>query len=273
MTDDEIRANPGRAHRELERLQAENERLRRRSAELEARLEEARRAGKRQAAPFSRNEAAEEPRRPGRHSGSEYGEHHRRALPTRVDETVVATLPEVCPQCGGAVEETDAVEQYQEDVPPVVPTVTCFEIHVGRCRSCNQRIQARHPRQTSDAVGAAMVQVGPRALSVGTTLHYEAGLSFEKIAEVLAQTTGVRVAASTLARAAARVAGQCEEIDGAIRDQVRAAPVGTPDETGWRVGGRGAWLWAAASEEATAYAVAASRGADVIEELLGLDYV
>ncbi len=279
MTDDEIRAHPQRARRELERLSvengelsAENRRLQRRIADLEARLEQARRAGKRQAAPFSRNQPVEEPRRPGRHSGEEHGEHHCRPRPPRIDETVVAALSEVCPHCGGGVEETEVVEQFQEDVPFVTPTVTRFVIHVGRCRGCARRIQARHPRQTSDAVGAAGVQVGPRALSLGTSLHYEAGLSFAKSAEVLAQSTGVRVAVSTLVRAAGRVAGQCQEIDSAIRDGVRSAAVVTPDETGWRVGGRNAWLWAADAEDATAYAVAPSRGADVVEELLGLDY-
>jgi hypothetical protein len=35
-----------------------------------------------------------------------------------------------------------------------------------------------------------------------------------------------------------------------------------PDETGWRVGGEGAWLWVAATRGATAYWVADGRSFD-----------
>lgn len=48
-----------------------------RIAELEKLLEESRRSGKRQAAPFSKGEPSDEPKRPGRRSGSEHGRHCR----------------------------------------------------------------------------------------------------------------------------------------------------------------------------------------------------
>ena len=66
---------------EVSRLLAENERLRGKVAKLEGQLEEARRAGKRQAAPFSRGEPSGNPRRPGRRSGGEHGRHAHRELP------------------------------------------------------------------------------------------------------------------------------------------------------------------------------------------------
>ncbi len=248
MTDDEMarfRADVECALREIDRLRAENAGLR---GELE-RL-----------------------RRPGRRAGAAYGSHRRRPAPPRVDETIGVALPRTCPDCGGVVERTGTIAQIQEDVPRTAPTVTRFLIEVGRCGGCARRLQARHPRQTSDAVGAAGVQVGPWALALGTALHYEAGLSFGKCAAVLAQTTGIAVAPSTLARAAARVAGQCQGIDGALRAEVRTATVVTPDETGWHVGGHGAWLWTAATDTTTVYALAPSRGTGVVDRLLGLDY-
>jgi transposase-like protein len=39
------------------------------------------------------------------------------------------------------------------------------------------------------------------------------------------------------------------------------------DETGWRIGGEKAWLWVAASDDATLYDVARGRG---FEEATGL---
>ena len=44
------------------------------------------------------------------------------------------------------------------------------------------------------------------------------------------------------------------------------------DETGWRVGGQSAWLHVWVSEQATCYVVAPQRSADVLEEVIGLDW-
>ena len=63
-----------RLHEKLERLREENERLRN---ELEAAM----RAGKRQAAPFSRGKPKDNPKPPGRKSGKAHGAHHQRPVP------------------------------------------------------------------------------------------------------------------------------------------------------------------------------------------------
>ncbi len=45
-----------------------------------------------------------------------------------------------------------------------------------------------------------------------------------------------------------------------------------PDETGWRVGARPAWLHTMVGPEATAYVIDPTRGGSVAEAILGLDY-
>src|SRR5487761_1376403 len=116
-----------------ERLERENERLRRRVKELEAQLEQAQRAGKRQAAPFSKGKAKSSGRRPGRRTGEAYGKKAHRAVPTQVDREVEVAVPSTCPDCGGAVREEQIADQYQEELPPARPVVTRFLVHVGRC--------------------------------------------------------------------------------------------------------------------------------------------
>ena len=93
--------------REIERLQQENDRLRK---ELEAAL----RAGKRQAAPHSRGRLKAHPKRPGRKPGRDYGKQACRPCPSRVDECIGVPLPEQCPHCGGGVEFQRTEAQYQE---------------------------------------------------------------------------------------------------------------------------------------------------------------
>src|ERR1700687_4192253 len=75
--------------------------------DLQKRLEEAERAAKRQAAPFSKGEPKKNPKKPGRKKGDKHGRHAHREPPppAQVDETYEAPLPEQCPDCGGKIIE------------------------------------------------------------------------------------------------------------------------------------------------------------------------
>ena len=82
-----------------------------------------------------------------------------------------------------AVERVAA--QYQEDVPDVRPLVRRFDVEqVGRRAQCRRRVRtAGHPLQTSDALGAAGVQLGPNVLAALTAeLHTESALPLGKTA-------------------------------------------------------------------------------------------
>jgi len=67
-----VRAERDRLAGEVERLRVDNQRLQTRVGELAAQVEQLRRAGKRQAAPFSRDTPIPYPRRPGRKAGAAY---------------------------------------------------------------------------------------------------------------------------------------------------------------------------------------------------------
>ena len=88
------------AHRPRRR---ENDGLRARVAKLEGLLEEAWRAGKRQAAPFSCGKPNSAPGRSGRRSGDDHGKHSHREPPGEVDEELDALLTARC-GCGGEIE-------------------------------------------------------------------------------------------------------------------------------------------------------------------------
>ena len=58
----------------------------------------------------------------------------------------------------------------------------------------------------------------------------------------------------------------------ALIQSVRAAPVVSPDETGWKVGGVLQWLWAFATPDVTVYAIQDGRGFDEAAAVLGADF-
>lgn len=267
-----LRAEIERLRMDNERLHADNEQLRGRLNDLEAKLEAALRAGKRQSAPFSRGEPKANPKRPGRKSGDKHGRHGHRQPPEQVDETVAVDVPCDCPECGGELEEAGIEEQWQEEILPPRPIRRRFVIHIGRCRRCGRRVRGRHPLQTSSASGAAAVQVGPEALSMAARLHYELGLSMGKTATVLHEVFGIRITRGGVAQALARLGDRCGPTYGALVSVVCGELMVVMDETGWRVGGIKAWLWVAVAEMVTVYLIRRGRGFEQAAELIGKDY-
>ena len=243
-----------------------------RIAELERLLDESRRSGKRQAAPFSKGNPVEEPAKPGRKRGDAYGRHgHRMAPVGPLDRELSAALPPCCPDCGGDLDLERTAEQFQVDLPPIRPVITKFNIDVGRCRCCGKRVQARHPEQTSDALGAASSQVGPVAKAWAAWLHYGLGLSFEKTASLLARL-GVTVTAGAISQAAQSTSTALVPVQNSIVAALNDSKMIVPDESGWRVGGEGAWLWVAATPAATCYWVANGRGFEEACQVISPEY-
>lgn len=245
--------------------------LERRLKDLEQKLESALRSGKRQAAPFSKGPPKAEPRKPGRKGGEQYGTHQRRRVPPRIDEVHEAELPRHCPHCNGTVMPTEVACQYQAEVPRKV-VYRQFNVQVGRCRDCGRRVQGRHPLQTSDALGAAASQLGPDAQALAVQLNKEAGLSHGKVSRFFKAAFDLDVSRSGACRVMLRVADRCREVQRVIVQRVQRSPFIVPDETGWRIGGRPAWLHAAVGADATAYLIHRRRGFEASAQLIGPGY-
>jgi transposase len=270
MTDDELQVDN-------QRLRAENAELKQRLVELEAvvqdlkeQLEAALQAGKRQATPFSKGAPQATPKKAGRKKGHPAA---HRAQPRQVDRVAEATLPATCPACGGAVLEDDVQVQYQEDIPRPVPTlVTQFNVHIGHCVQCQRRLQGRHPDQTSDALGAAAIQLGPNALGLAAELKHGLGVSYGKVARLLETSLGLRVARSTVARADERLASRLTPTYQQLLLRLRASEVVHADETGWKVAGQKAWLWVFTNDDLSVYTIDPTRAHAVVERIVGTDF-
>lgn len=240
--------------------------------QLRAQLEEARRAGKRQAAPFSKGERKAAPKKPGRKPGADYGTKAHRPPPTGpIDETLEAPLPDACPECGGPIEETHVEQQFQVEIPRK-PIHRQFNIHVGQCQCCRRRVQGRHELQTSDAVGAAASQLGPDAQAAVVDLNKNAGLSHGKVVQVLNNLFGISLSRGGSAHVILRAGQRCEPVYQAIGRSLRRSEWNVADETGWRLNGLPAWLHTLVGPFATAYVIDPTRGHEPAADILGLDY-
>src|SRR6266487_2340995 len=180
---------------ERDRLEGEVARLTSTVARLRARLDEARRAAKRQAAPFAKGRPVSRPRRPGRKPGPGYGVKARRPVPDRVD----------------------------------------------------------------------------RAIAVTAWLSKGLGLPAGKVSRLLGQF-GLALSPGGVHQGLARAARVCQPTYRALEQGVRDSPVVAPDETGWRVAGCRAWLWAFVGDRVVVYQVAAGRGYADAAQVLGENY-
>lgn len=255
----------------LERRVAELEAL---VAKLQGQLEAIARANKRQAAPFAKAPPKENPKVPGRKRGRRHGKHGHREVPPpeEIDETLEAPLPDACPECGGEVQETHVVAQFQTDIPRK-PIVRQFNIHCGACHDCGQAVQGRHPLQTSHASGAAASQLGPDVQAAIVYFNKLAGLSHGKIVHALQTLFGIQISRGASAQVVLRAGQRLQPAYKEIKQELAQAKVITPDETGWRIGGRTVWLHAwVGDDRVTCYHIDPKRSAEALQRVVGEDW-
>lgn len=260
------------------RLEAEVSALQSKLAAMEQELNRLRKAleakereSKRQAAPFRKPKPVEAPKKPGRKSGEAHGPHAHRAVPQHIDEHYAVPLPECCPHCQGRhLQGTHTETQHQIEI--VRKSVTReFQIEVGCCEGCGQTVRGRHPLQTSTATGAAGVQLGPEAHAAMTLLNKQAGLPYGKIETFFRDFFDIKIARSTICRSVLRTARRCAKAYEQIRADIRGSPFVVPDETGWRLGGKNAWLHVFVGPHSTCYDIG-DRSVETARKLLSLEW-
>ena len=148
-----------------------------------------------------------------------------------------------------------------------------FDVHIGTCDDCGRTVAGRHALQTSSARGAAASQLGPQVHALLTILNKELGLSHGKSVRLLGTLfPELHIARATSVRSIARTAERCRPAYAQLRRDIRGASEVAPDETGWRVGGRLAWLHVFVSRRETCYVIDPTRSHEPAEQLLGLEW-
>ena len=257
-------------------MQERNARLTTTIKELRKQLAAAQRAGKRQAAPFSKGERTSKPRRPGRKPGMGNFSYRK---PPAVDELTappvdVAVSAESCPGCGGILEHEGESLAYVTDIPEMLrPQVTEYRVQVCRCVSCGRRVRGRHPEVGPDQYVASAHRVGRRVMAAAHMLHYGVGIPVRRVPTVLRALTGVELSQSAITQdALRRVQGAVGDAYRGLRESVRESAVVHTDDTGWRVDGEGAFLMAFETDDAAVYQVRGRHRNEEVREVVPADY-
>ena len=108
--------------------------------------------------------------------------------------------------------------------------------------------------QRSGKRQAAPFSKGGRVMAAAHVLHYGVGIPVRRVPSVLRALTGVEPERITQ-DALRRVQGSVGDAYQRLRESVRESTVVHTDDTGWRVGGEGAFLMAFETDDATVYQV------------------
>lgn len=197
--------------------------------------------------------------RPPGHPGASW------SVPSQAAEIVDLPLSG-CPECGGELTAwRDTQDHVVVDLPEIAPVVRRYRHERGYCPQCRKTV--RSPRAADEPPRG---HLGLRLLALVTELRTQAGMSYPKIAALLA-TWGFSIPAGTLPGCCRRVASWLLPAHRELLAKIRDAPVKHADETSWPVNGGNGWLWAFVSGETTAYVTEPTRGAQVPRAVLGDD--
>jgi transposase len=248
--------------------------LRRVNRRLQAEIEELKRRGG--AAPFSKGKRKPDPKPPGRKPGQ--GFFRFRSAPTvpeAVEAIAVPVVERCCPGCGGElgrarremVSTTDIAAQPK-------PEVRCYAVEVRQCRQCGGKVRGRHADIARGQHGATAHRVGPRIKALAHILHYVHGVPVRKTPAILEDLTGVGLTQGALTQEAVKqaVGGAVGKRYQALRASIREQAVVHTDDTGWRVGGEGAFLMAFVNAALSVYQVRPRHRNEEVRELIPADF-
>jgi transposase len=195
----------------------------------------------------------------GKKPGGQKGHKGETLLQAAAPDVTVDHFPSCCSGCGAALTRDmaqDHAARQVHDLPDPRPlVVTEHRGHVCQCAACGAKTRGAFPEGVN-----APVQYGARITALAIYLLHQQLLPEKRLAALMADLFGVRIAAATLAGMSCNCAQRLKGFAETLRDLVAGAPVKHMDETGFRIGGKTQWLHAACTALLTFYRTCVKRG-------------
>ena len=129
------------------------------------------------------------------------------------------------------------------------------------CKTCKVEVSAKDSRTLP------FTEYGINTFMMVMILRFKCYSSLSNIAAVIAVSHGLVLSKSEVSNLLAKAKIYLSSHYQRLITAVRKGEVMYNDETGWLVRGQSAWMWIMASEEATVYKAAESRGKGIMEEI------
>ncbi len=186
-------------------------------------------------------------------------------MPDHIDETKDATIDQ-CPDCGGMVNDVGERERIIETVIPAKVHVKKITVHRYWCPCCGKVVDA----PVTDAFPNC--RLGLEIYLLVAFMKFRIGMTYEKIQEMLQIPYSLYVSKGELPQMMDRLASEFGDHYEQLLQELRDSPSVNGDETGWRVDGKNAWLWAFIGKGTALYTIEKCRGKKVVKRVLGKHY-
>lgn len=202
-----------------------------------------------------------------RHKTSGQKEGHTgmsRKTPDKIDRIEHLTL-NVSPCCNKPVRKMRAKPKTRVVTHLLPPKIENVKYLKDRCicSGCGAEVQPEVPNTLPNARFDISFMIFLSVLSTGMNLP------FGKMRELLRFLWGVDVSEATISNTLAKLGGFLGVEYEKLKDDIRKEAARYDDETGWRILGKGSWLWVFIGEKTALYTIEFSRGRKVVKKILG----
>jgi transposase len=247
----------------VEQLKNENELLKAKIIELEARLAQYENAHTPPSLRRGRNRKKDPDKNNKGKPGQKIG-HKGVTRPYAAPDSQVEVTSDLCPDCGAELGIPFRIEsKIIEEIPEPQPVmVTEYKIAHYLCPSCRKEVVA------NDASCPREGKFGNNTIAQATLLKYEDRLPHRKIQSTLNRMHGLKISPATIFDLTRRAAEAVQSDYDAILNKIRNAPILYVDETGIHVQGEKHWIWTFTTPSETFFVIRKSRGTKVLIEVL-----
>ena len=208
------------------------------------------------------------PKSKRRRGGQPGHDKHERALVALEDcQAVVACIPIECRRCGRALAGTDPEPLRHQvwELPDIQPVVTEYQRHRLVC-ACGASTCGELPP------GVPSGQGGPRLVAFAGLLMACFRQSKRRAAQFLSTILNQPASAAWMVLLQDRCAEAVQPTYDELAAKLPGQAVLNIDESPTKEGPAKAWVWTVVAQTFTVFACRTSRGADVLEDLLGERY-
>ena len=247
----------------IKQLELENELLKAKICELEARLAQYENAHTPPSLRRGRNRKKDPDKEKHGKPGQKIG-HKGVTRPYAAPDRQVEVTIDLCPDCGadlGAPFRIDSkiIEEIPEPQPIIV---TEYKIAHYICPCCRKEVVAKDPGCPHEG------KFGNNVIAQATLLKYEDRLPHRKIQDAMKRLFGLRISPATIFDLTRRAADAVRSEYDAILRKIRSAPILYVDETSIHVQGERHWIWTFSTPWESFFVIRKSRGMKVLMEVL-----
>jgi hypothetical protein len=250
-------------------LEAENEILKRRVAELEKKVEDLNNEIKhlqkpKWAKPNKKSDPKKQPNKIGAKDG--HKANPRKPIEQAVDQEVV-WVPELCVDGNGPLPWPSKWHEHtQIDIPAQQKfIVTKHVVGWSYCKACKKYHGAVHEKLSKS-------KYGPNLHAFVAYLKFDLGLTLGKIQRMLKGQYNLSISTGVLSEMVTRCGQKFKSEYIELKTNLTKTSHLHADETGWRNGGNSEWLWSFSNDKVSVYVIVPSRAQKVVRDVLGDTY-